>query len=96
MPARERFLRAGGQAAPARPENLRGRGRPFLVRRSAQRSPLTGSGTTARGAVMHKLFLAVMVSCILLLFTAAGLFMTLTNTTAVQKTTSGMIRQQRR
>lgn len=39
---------------------------------------------------MHKLFLAVMVSCILLLFTAAGLFMTLTkDTTAVQKTTFG-------
>jgi hypothetical protein len=45
---------------------------------------------------MHKLFLAVMVSCILLLFTAAGLFVTLTkDTTAVQKTTFGMIRQQR-
>jgi hypothetical protein len=45
---------------------------------------------------MHKLFLVVMVFSILLLFTAAGLFVILTKeTTAVQKTTFGMIRQQR-
>jgi hypothetical protein len=45
---------------------------------------------------MDKLFLAVMVSCILVLIAAAGLSMTLRKeTTAVQKTTFEMIRQQR-
>jgi hypothetical protein len=45
---------------------------------------------------MEKVFLAVMVSCILVLFAAWGLSMTLIReTTAVQKTTFEMIRQQR-
>ena len=70
-----------------------------MVRHSAKRSPLTGSRndrTRPALAVMDKLFLAVMVSCILVLIAAAGLSMTLRKeTTAVQKTTFEMIRQQR-
>jgi hypothetical protein len=69
-----------------------------LVRHSAKRWPLTSRNdrTWPALAVMDKLFLAVMVSCILVLIAAAGLSMTLRKeTTAVQKTTFEMIRQQR-